>query len=211
MIDHVLQRVGEVVLPLVGRLGEDVIDAFVEQSPIANELEADVHLPGDGRLRLLHNAGHEARGVRLNDAEALIVFDLLGPDDAVGVGAVYDRQVSIEDRVHEDDEDRLVDIGSRQRDRTRGAVLHLLLDEHGAHIEGASGVLFHLFFEVARDVNDLLDVTELSEIVEDVRHHGLSRDAHHRLRHDVGVWPEPRALAGQRDDDLHGALVPARP
>ena len=211
VVDHVLERIGEIVLALVGRLGEHVIDAFEEQPPIADEVEADIRLPGDRRGRLLDDARHEAVGVRHHDAEALVVLDLLGPDDAVGVGAIDDRQIGVEDRIDEDDEDRLIDVGTGERDRTGRTVLYLLLDEDRSHIEGASGVLLDFLLEMARDVDDLLDVAKFSEVIEDVRHHRLPGNAHHRLRHDVRVWPEPRALAGERDDDLHGALVPARP
>ena len=41
-----------------------------------------------------------------------------------------DREIGVEDRVDEDDQHGLVDVLARERDRARGAVLHLLLDEH---------------------------------------------------------------------------------
>ena len=53
---------------------------------------------------------HVAVVVGHDHAEALVVLDRLHPDDAVGVGAVHDRQVGVEDRVDEDDEHRLVDV-----------------------------------------------------------------------------------------------------
>ena len=64
-----------------------------------------------------------------DDAEALVVLDLLHPDDPVGVGALDQRQIGVEDRVDEDDEHRLVDVRPRQLHGAGGAVLHLLLDE----------------------------------------------------------------------------------
>src|SRR5207253_115640 len=83
----------------------------------------------DRRTRLLDDAGHVAPRVGDDHAEPLVVLHLLGPDDAIGIHPVDERQVGFEHRVHEDDEHRGVHVGTRQVDGARGAVQLLLLDE----------------------------------------------------------------------------------
>ena len=72
-------------------------------------------------------------------------------------------------------------------------------------------VLLDLLLEMARDVDDLLDVAERLQVFHHVVDHRLAGDLEHRLRRDVRVRTEPRALPRQRNDHLHGALVPSRP
>ena len=95
LVDHVLERVREILLALVLAAGEHVIDAFVEQLPVPDVLEADVRALGDRRRRLLHDPRHVPVRVGHDDAEALIVVDLLRPDDSVGVArSMIERSAS---------------------------------------------------------------------------------------------------------------------
>src|SRR5690349_23918452 len=52
----------------------------------------------------LFRSRHVPVGVGDDHAEALVVLDLLHPDHAVRVERLDDRQVGVEDRVDEDDE-----------------------------------------------------------------------------------------------------------
>jgi hypothetical protein len=115
-------------------------------------------------------------------AEALVVLDLLHPDDPVGVGRLDHRQIRLEDRVDEDDQHVLIDVRLRELHRAGGPVLHRLLDEGGGELELRLRVVLHLLLQVARHVDDLLDAAEPLEILEDVRHHRLAGDLEHRLR-----------------------------
>ena len=128
-----------------------------------------------------------------------------------GVRRLDHREVGLEDRVDEDDEDVLVDVRLRELDRSRRPVLHDLLDEHRRQRELRLRVLLDLLLQVAGDVDDLVDAAQSLEILEDVGHHRLAGDLQHRLRHEMRVRPEARPFAGQRDDHFHGALVPSRP
>jgi len=148
----------------------------------------------------------------IHDAEALIVLDFLRPDDPVGVGRLDHRQVGVEDRVDKYDQHRFVDMRPGQRHRPRRPVLHCLFDERARHVaEGLSRVPLDDVLEVTRDVDDLRHVAESPDVLEHVVHHRLAGDAEHRLRRDVRVRTEARSPPGERDDHLHGALVPSRP
>jgi hypothetical protein len=135
-------------------------------------------------------------------AEALVVLDFLGPDDPVGVGAVDEGEVGLEDRVDEDDQHGLLHEGPREVDRARRPILDLLLDEPRRPAIPRARVALHLLLEVARDEDQLRDVEALEAVHHPV-HDGATRDLEQRLRDQVGVRPEPRALARQGDDDLH--------
>ncbi len=88
VLDHVLECIGEIILALVGRRGQYVIDPGPERVHVP-----DVVKPYVGQLRhrfggLLDDAGHEALVIGDHHSEALVVFHFLGPDDSVGVSAV---------------------------------------------------------------------------------------------------------------------------
>jgi hypothetical protein len=156
---------------------------------------------------------HVAVLVGDHHAEALVVLDLLHPDDPVRVRLPDLREIRLEDRVDEDDQHVLaLDEGLRELHRAGRPVLHGLLDELGRERgKLRPRVFLHLLLQVAGDVDDLGHRPELHQILEDVRHHRLAGDLQHRLRDQVRVRPQPRALPRQRDDDFHGALVPSRP
>ena len=59
-----------------------------------------------------------------------------------------------------------------------------------------------LLLEVAGDEDQLGDIESLEPVHHPV-HHRTARDLEQRLGNQVGVRPEPGALARQRDDDLH--------
>src|ERR1700680_4540476 len=210
-VDHVLERIGEKVFPLILRLLENVFDSLEQQLPVPHVVEPDVGTPRNRSLRLLDDLRHVAVFVGDNDSEPLVVLNFLDPDDSVCVHALHLGQIRIEDRIHENDEDGLVHVVARERDRPRRAVLHFLLNEHGRHVDLRARVLLDLLLEMTRDVNDLLDIAQILELVEDVRHHRLAGDLHHRLGREVRVRTKPGALARQRDDHFHGSVVPSRP
>src|SRR5690606_14450535 len=90
VLDHVLERVGQVVLTLHGRRGEHVIDSGPQGVDVADPVEADVGELADRRRRLLDDARHVAILVGDHYAEALVVLHLARPDHAVGVGVAHD-------------------------------------------------------------------------------------------------------------------------
>ncbi len=201
-LDHPLEGVGEVPLPLVGRLLQHVVDAAPQLVHRPHVVQADVGELGDGLPRLLDDLRHVARAVGDHHAEALVVLDLLGPDDPVVGARRDDREVGVEHRVHEDDHHGPVHVRPGQVDRARRAVLHLLLDEPRRDGVPLAGVGFDLLLEVPGDEDQLLDAEPLQAVHHPV-HHRPARDLDERLRHRVGVRPEPGALPCQRNDDLH--------
>ena len=147
-----------------------------------------------------------------DDAEALVVLDLLHPDDPVGVGALARRERSASKIVST----KMMSTGWSTygcASFTAPAVPSCTFCSMNTAGSGVlrPRVLLDLFLQVAGDVDDLLDVAELLEVLHHVRHHRLAGDLEHRLGREVRVRTEPRALAGQRNDDFHGALVPSRP
>src|SRR5207237_9407736 len=99
LIDHVLERVGEVELPTLPRRAlHDVIDAVKQRAPILHVLQTDVRASRDWRAGLLDDLGHVSLLIRHDHAEALIVLHLFAPDDAVRIDFSYDRQVGVEPR-----------------------------------------------------------------------------------------------------------------
>ena len=122
VVDHVLEGVGEVVLPLVRRGAQNVIDPLEQQLPVADVVQSDVGALGDRGRGLLDDPRHVPAGIGHDDAKALIIFDFFRPDDSIGLGRFDDREIGVEDRVDEDDEHRLVDVGPRQRHRPGPAV-----------------------------------------------------------------------------------------
>ncbi len=102
-VDHVLKSIGEKILAELRRLPHYVIDSLEQQLPVPDVVQSDVRPLGDGVLRLLDDPRHVPAGICDDYAEALIVFDLLGPNDAVGVGRIDDGKIGVEDGVHEDD------------------------------------------------------------------------------------------------------------
>src|ERR1700737_885542 len=211
LVDHVLERVGEKILALILRLRQHVLDALVQQLPVLDVVKSDVGALGYRGLRLLDDLRHVAVLVGHDDAESLVVLYLLDPDDSISVDGLHLGKVGVENRVDEDYEHRLIDVVPCERDGAGGAVLDFLLDENGRHVHLRPRVFLDLLLQVARDVNDLLDVSKLLQLVEHVRHHRLARNLHHRFGREVRVRPETRSLAGQRNDHFHGALVPSRP
>src|SRR5690606_26474331 len=122
----------------------------------------------------------------------------------------HDREVRVEERVHEGDQDVLIDERLSQLDRARGPVLDGLLDEVRPEVRvRLRDVRLDRFLQVARDENDLLDAQRL-EIVQDVAHDRLVADLHQRLRRHVRMRPEPRPLPREGDHDLHIDLLRMR-
>ena len=208
VIDHVLEGIGEIPLALVRRGGEHVTDALEQQLPVLDVVQTDVGALRDRILRLLDNPGHVTVLVGDDDAEALIVLDFLRPDDAVVVAVLDDAEVGIENRVHENDQHRLIHERLRQRHGAGRPVLYRLLDEHARDIVRRSRICLHLFLQVAGDVHHLLHVAEFEHIVHHVAHDRAAGDLQHRLRRHVRVRAETSAFAGEGDNDLHVELSP---
>ena len=119
-------------------------------------------------------------------------------------------EIGVEDRIDEDDEDRLIDVRTGQRDRARGAVLRELLDEDRPDVQRLARVALDFLLQMAGDVDDLFDIPQLAEIVEEVRHDRLAGDTQHRLGRHVRVRPQSCTLPRERDDDLHRAPLATR-
>src|SRR6266480_80496 len=185
LLDHVLERVGQKILALILGLFEYPVYALEQELPVPDVVKANVRSLRDRRLRLLDDLRHVAILVGDDDAESLVVLDLLHPDDSIGVDAFHLAQIGVEYRVHENDEHGLVDVVSCERNGAGSAVLNLLLDEHRWHIHLRARVLLDFFLQMAGDVDDLLDVAKFFQLVEDVRHHRLPRDLQHWLGGDV--------------------------
>src|SRR6266571_328952 len=129
-VHHVLKRVRQVELAaLAGWLLQHVRDALEQRLPILDVLQPDVRQPGHGGVRLLDDPPHVASAVRHDHPEAAVVLDLLGPDDPMCVRRLDEREVGVEQGVHEDDQDRTLHVGPREIDRSRRAVQRLLFDE----------------------------------------------------------------------------------
>ncbi|MBK7594111.1 MAG: hypothetical protein IPJ11_02390 [Gemmatimonadetes bacterium] len=178
------------------------VDPGPERLDITNEVKTDVGQLRDRLARLLDDLGHVAVGVGHHHAKALVVLDLLGPDDPVGIEGLRQREVGLEDGVDEDDHHRPVDERPREVDRSGGAILDLLLDEARGDGVAAPRVRLDLVLEVPRDEDELLDV-EAGELVHHPVHHRTAGDLQHRLRDQVRVRPEPGALPCGRNDHLH--------
>ena len=184
-----------------------MVDALPEGVDVADVVEPDVGQPRDRLARLLDDPRHVPLRVGHHDPETLVVVHFLGPDDPVGVGPVDQGEVRLEHRIHEDDQHRTRHVRPGEIDRAGGPVLHLLLDVHARHPVASGRVFLDLALEVSGDDQQLGDV-DGSERVHHPVHDRTARDLEHRLRHEMGVRPEPRALARQGDDDLHAHALP---
>jgi len=151
---------------------------------------------------LLDDPGHESLRVGHDHAEALIVLDLLGPDDAIGIEPIDQGQIRLEHRVDEDDQDRSVHEWAGEIHGTRRPVLDLLLDEARGILVARPSVRFDLLLEMAGDENQLFHV-QARQPVHDPIHHRSPGHLEERLRHEIRVGPEAGALARERNDDLH--------
>ena len=204
MIHHVLERVGEEELAaFAGGTLQHVFDAVEQRAPILHVLQPDVGPLGDRRIRLLHDLRHVALLVRHHDAEALVVLDLFGPDDTVSLCVFHDRQVGVEQRVHEDDDHGSVHVRAREIYRARRPVEHLLLDEARRNVVVLPHVRFDFLLQMARDDDQLLELPGSLERVHHVIHHRPARDIHERLGNALGQRQEASAFARHRHDHFH--------
>src|SRR5574341_292047 len=205
LVHHVLERVRQIELAaLPRRTLEDMLDAVEQRAPVFDVLQPDVRALGDRRARLLDDLRHVALLVRHHDAEALIILDLFGPDDAVRLRRLHDGQIGIEQRIHENDDHRPIYVGTCQVHRARGAVEHFLFDESRRDVVVFANILFHFFLQMPGDDDQLLELPGAAQRVHDVVHHGAAGDIDQRLGHALRQWQEARALDGHRHDDFHG-------
>src|SRR2546426_3123373 len=203
LIHHVLERVREIELAAFARRPpHDLCDPFEQHTPVADEIESDIREPGDGRVGLLDDPRHVALRIRDDHPEAAVVIDLLCPDHAVGFARADERQISLDQGVHEHDEYRAVNVRPREVDRPGGAVQRLLLDESRRHVVLLDDVLLHDVLQVSGDHDQLVEV-EPAKRLHHVVHHGPARDADERLRNALGKGQEPGPLPRQGEDDLH--------
>ena len=182
-----------------------MVDPLEEQDGIADVVEADVGEAGNGLLGLLHDARHRAVRAGYDDAVLPVVFDPLRPDDRAPFRRERSRrrQVGLEQRVGEQDQQLAVHVRLRQLDRPRGSVLHGLDDV----VDGQVRIrLRHVpaddFVEMADDEHHLRD-PEAQQLVEQMGEDRSPGHAHQRLGQEVRVGPQPRSLARKRNDGFH--------
>ena len=213
VVDHVLEGVGQVILArLPGGPSHGVADTVEQQLPVPDVVEPNVGEPGDRVGRLFHDPCHVAVRVRHDDAEPLIIFHLLRPDHArsVRLEPLDQRQVGIEQGVHEHDEHVGIDERLGQRHRSSRAVLDRLLHEMRRELRILlANVLFDALLQVTGD-EDGLGHPELLQVIQDVAHDRPATHAQQRLGRGVGMGPESRSLAGERNDDFHGVSLSRR-
>jgi len=141
------------------------------------------------------------------DAEAAGIHHLLDKGHAIAVGALDDREIRAGDGIRVRDDDGAVDILAGQLERVGLAEQLALFDKAGRHgIVGADEAL-DLGAEVPDDEDELLRLQD-EEGVDDVGEDGLA--GHHEQGFGFGerVGAQPGAKPGQRDDHLHGNLLP---
>ena len=180
-----------------------MLDPVEQRAPILHVLQPDVRPPRNRGARFLDDLGHVALRVRHDDPEALIVFDLLRPDDPVRLRVLHDRQIGVEQRVHEDDDHGTVDVGPSEVHGAGGAVEDFLLDEARGDLVVLPHVLFDFLLQVTRDDDQLVELPGPPQRIHHVIHHRPARDIHERLGHALGQRQEAGAFAGHRHDDFH--------
>src|SRR6267378_27364 len=159
VVHHVLERVREIELAaFTGRTLQDVFDTVEQRAPILHVLQSDVGPFGNRRIGLLHYLCHVALLVGHDDAEALVVLHFFGPDDAVGLRRFHDRQIGVEQCVHEDDDDRSIYVWTGKIHRARRPVEHLLLDEARGNVVVLPNVGFDLFLQMSGNDDQLIEL-----------------------------------------------------
>jgi hypothetical protein len=149
-----------------------------------------------------------------HDPELEGVLDVLERDRGGGAGLavrVDERgEVDVGEHVARDDEERVVELVRRVADRPRGAERAVFRRvAHGDPEVGAvAEVVADLVGEERHRDDDLVEPV-LRQQPDDVLHHGLVHQRHHRLGGVAGERAQPRPLTTGHDHRLHQEGLPA--
>ena len=162
-----------------------------------------------GGIRLFLEALNSPVGASDHDAELADVRHALhrqGRDPAVAfMGLSKGGQVDVGERVAGHHEERLAPEEIRNvANPPRGAQELLLVSvgEVDAQRRSVADPLPNGVREPV-EVGDHLGESMAGKKLQDVLHHGPVDDRHHRLRHLVGEWPQPRSEAGRHHHCAH--------
>ena len=164
--------------------------------------------------RLLEEPLDGAVGLGDDDAELERVLDVLERDRRRRAGVavrLHERgEVDVGEHVTRDHEERVVELVDGVADRPRGAERRILgRVPHGhAEVGAVAEVVADLVGEERHGHHDVV-VAVLREQVDDVLHHRLVDQRHHRLRGVAGERAQPGALTAGEDDGLHDTLPDA--
>ncbi len=201
-VQHPLQGVGELVLATgLGAGAEQLLDALFQQSGSANPVEPDDREVARWILGLLDEA-LDLTIPDLDDAEPAGIIDLLHPDGSAA--ALEDGlEIDIEDRVPEDDEERVGGEGiAREIDRLRETLRLRLLDEVDSDAEVLPDIFPNLVAEIANDDRRLVEAIR-DDLVENMADDRLPGNVQQHLREGIGVRAEPASKSGNGDDCAH--------
>ncbi len=191
----------------------------VDHLPLGDEVEdlrfehVDPGVDGVGEhlapRRLLQEALDGAVGLRDHDAELERVLHVLQRDRRGGVGVAvrFDErgEVDVGEHVARDHEERVVELRRRVAHRSGGAERRVFRGvAHGdAEIGAVAEVVADLVGEERDRDDDVVEAVQLEQ-VDDVLHHRLVDEGHHRLRLIAGERTQTRALATGQDHCFHG-------